>query len=57
MKRYERYGIEGRKMDVNNTIEIDELIQNLKPLVKMRTLNTHTKRNRLKFLTSHLEPF
>ena len=49
--------IEGRKMDVSNTqIEIDELIQNLKPLVKMRTLNTHTKRNRLKCLTLHLEP-
>ena len=48
--------IEGRKMDVSNTLEIDELIQNLKPLVKMRTLNTHTKGNRLKFLTLHLEP-
>ena len=48
--------IEGKKMDVSNTLEIDELIQNLKPLVKMRTLNTHTKRNRLKFITLHLEP-
>ena len=57
MKRYERYRIEGRKMDVSNTLEIDELIQNLKPLVKIRTLNTHTKRNRVKFLTLHLEPF